>query len=1273
MATAQGTYNMSGGTLTFTPSTNFNVGELGTGVFNQSSGTVNDDGFPLTIGATNNSTSNGTYNLGGTGTLNIATNGGTNGATDLYVGAGNSSIGLLTQTGGTLTQAAGRFQVASGTGSTGTFAISGGTATVGNTWMGQGNNSTAAINQTGGTLNVGGSNALVLGWGGQGTASSTYTISGPSSGPNAAILNAGVAANSNPSINIAWTGNSVFNQNGGVVNAMNGGVTFGGFGGGSQVGVYNLSGGILNTTRVFKQNGGANATFNFNGGTLSPTASATNFLEGLDAAQVQAGGAVFDTNGSIITVGQALLNGVAGTDGGLTLTDRNATAAGSLTLNGANTYNGTTRVVSTAGASGPATLILGNALAVQNSTVQMTAGLNNSVQFNGGIGAFTFGGLSGSADLSLTDLGSAAIALSVGNNNSETTYGGKLGTAADGASLVKIGTGTLHLTNTQLYTGPTTVNGGTLSLNGAGASLAHSSSVDVGGAAASGAPTLLAKSGANAGTVRVHGAETTGAAGTIAAGDFDVFQATSIRMDAGSNAAFVLGAPGTGDLISVLPGGALTLPATGAVTVNFTDGGGLALGTYKLFTAPSINNFNPNTLLVGSSPLLADYHFTEVGTTEIDVTAVSAKSWTGGAGTGPGGPNLWETAANWAGGTAASIPGDTSGALNNGDTAFFVNAGNTETTIRVDLNRNVKGLTFSSAAAAAYTIGDAGPGGGNPLLLTSGGIIQTGQSVTATQTVNAPLVLEGTGASYLFISNSADNTKLLNFGGGITGGAAGNTVLTLSGNNTGANTISGVIADGSATLALAKSGPGTWVLNKAETYSGGTTIYGGTLQLGDLTGNGSVIGAITDAGTLAFANPNPQTFSNAISGGGTLTAAGAGVLTLTSMNSITGLTTINSGSTLQLGDGVANNGSVGGDIRANGSLIFANPIAQTYAGSISGSGALTVSGPGPLTLSGLNTYGGSTTINATGTLNLASTVAANILPSATAVSMNGAAVLDISGVISDQTIGSLSSASPAAAVNLGTNNLIVGGNNASTTFAGSIGGSGGLIKNGGGTLGLSNANAYTGGTQINAGAVQLNNANAAQNSTVTVAVANGLEFGPGVNTFNIGGLAGGSNLSLTDTAAAPVTLNAGANGADTAYSGNLGGTGGVLGKVGAGKLTVSGNNTYSGGTVVSAGTLTATTTNTALGSGTVTMAGGRLQLAGGVKNAIGINFEGATGLAPTSLLATDTAGVYAGANWNNVNSTGVTAGPGPPAPAATPTSMVPWRTRLSTRTGPPRP
>ena len=178
LGTAQGTYNMTGGTLTFLPSTNFNVGELGNGVFNQSAGTVNADGFPVTIGATNNATSNGTYNLSGTGVLNIATNGGTNGATDIYVGNGNSSTGLLTQSGGTITQAAGRFSVASGSGSTGTYNMSGGTATFGNTWMSQGTNATSAINQSGGTLNFAGDNGLVMGWGGTGTATSTYTLSG---------------------------------------------------------------------------------------------------------------------------------------------------------------------------------------------------------------------------------------------------------------------------------------------------------------------------------------------------------------------------------------------------------------------------------------------------------------------------------------------------------------------------------------------------------------------------------------------------------------------------------------------------------------------------------------------------------------------------------------------------------------------------------------------------------------------------------------------------------------------------------------------------------------------------------------------------------------------------------------------------------------------------------------------------------------------------------------------------------------------------------------
>ena len=80
-----------------------------------------------------------------------------------------------------------------------------------------------------------------------------------------------------------------------------------------------------------------------------------------------------------------------------------------------------------------------------------------------------------------------------------------------------------------------------------------------------------------------------------------------------------------------------------------------------------------------------------------------------------------------------------------------------------------------------------------------------------------------------------------------------------------------------------------------------------------------------------------------------------------------GTTTI-SGGTLQLGDGVANNGSVASNIADNAVLTFANPNAQTYTGAIGGNGALIKTGTGALTLkTATNTYSGATTVSA-GTL-----------------------------------------------------------------------------------------------------------------------------------------------------------------------------------------------------------------------------------------------------------------------------------------------------------------
>ena len=108
--------------------------------------------------------------------------------------------------------------------------------------------------------------------------------------------------------------------------------------------------------------------------------------------------------------------------------------------------------------------------------------------------------------------------------------------------------------------------------------------------------------------------------------------------------------------------------------------------------------------------------------------------------------------------------------------------------------------------------------------------------------------------------------------------------------------------------------------------------------------------------------------SGSVAGITALTKTGSGSLTLLGTNTYTGLTYVNNG-TFQLGDGTANNGSVGGSISNNGALIFANPGAQTYGGSISGTGGLTKSGAGVLTLTNRNTYAGTTVIGA-GTLQL---------------------------------------------------------------------------------------------------------------------------------------------------------------------------------------------------------------------------------------------------------------------------------------------------------------
>lgn len=69
---------------------------------------------------------------------------------------------------------------------------------------------------------------------------------------------------------------------------------------------------------------------------------------------------------------------------------------------------------------------------------------------------------------------------------------------------------------------------------------------------------------------------------------------------------------------------------------------------------------------------------------------------------------------------------------------------------------------------------------------------------------------------------------------------------------------------------LVKASTRTLTLTGANTYTGGTTINGGTLQLGDGGSSGSIVGNVTDNGTLAFNRSDSITFAGLYAGTGVI-------------------------------------------------------------------------------------------------------------------------------------------------------------------------------------------------------------------------------------------------------------------------------------------------------------------------------------------------------------------------------------------------------------------
>ncbi len=346
-----------------------------------------------------------------------------------------------------------------------------------------------------------------------------------------------------------------------------------------------------------------------------------------------------------------------------------------------------------------------------------------------------------------------------------------------------------------------------------------------------------------------------------------------------------------------------------------------------------------------------------------------------------------------------------------------------------------------------------------------------------------------------------------------------------------------------------------------------TNLNGGTIgSLSGVAGSQVLLGGAM----LVAGDATTNTFAGVISGTGSLTEAGTGLLTLTGPNTYTGGTIINSGSTLQLGDGTVTHNELVGNITDNGALIFANPAAQAFPGNIGGSGRLTKSGAGTLTLSGTVNYTGPTTVN------------------------RGSLIYDVNN---DLLSVGLSIANGAT---VEFNNITA--NQIFARIGGTISGGGTLRKNSSTVAylswdaGLTVAMASGGLIDINQGTLLLAYGGYVKSATnkADMTIASGATFDIWDSpSFTIDALTGsGTVIKATAYNGGPGMFTVGIDNGSGTFSGVLlDGTGSVPGilsltKAGTGTQILSGANYYSGATIVSGGTLEVDST---LGTGIVTV------------------------------------------------------------------------------------
>ncbi len=631
-----------------------------------------------------------------------------------------------------------------------------------------------------------------------------------------------------------------------------------------------------------------------------------------------------------LTVNSVIANGV----GASTLTK---TGTGTLTLGSTNTFTG-------------ATYVNGGKLAITANDQLGAAATGAAMELNGGT-------LATSGTFALDNAGANKRAILVGGNgggievsSGTLTVSGAIDAAGE---ITKSGSGVLLLTAANTLNGGVVINDGTLRLGIAGAG--GQTSLKLG---SSNTPTLqlngfsMAVNGlvsSNSNAVIESGSATAGTDTITVFNGADNTYAGTLRN--GSTRALALAKTGAGTLalsgVNTYTGS--TTISNGILSVGSIGDGGVAGNLGQASAAATNLVFSDGTLQYTGANAISNRAFTLTGNTSGTIDTANNLSLVGATGTATNG-NLIKTG---------------SGAL----TLTGVNTYTGSTTV-------TSGSLVIGASGSLVS--------GNTLTLEASGtadfanVAQTLGAVSNANTANNALNFSAsTGTVTLGSLSGAGNTR---FGSDATitsGGISAGTVTTvgllttdISGGTVGTGSLSAGTVSGGATTVTGAAG--------ITTQNNGTTTVGGVATIGTLSGGTANLNGATSAittlsggtvnlGASTALTVSAGTYAGGVSGGGSLTKAGSGTLTLTGANSYTGSTTVSAG-TLSLhaasGAALANTSSLTIDSGATVSLGAASQIAATAN--------LTLAG-GTLALGGFNQTLGTLDLSGASTLNFSGT------------------------------------------------------------------------------------------------------------------------------------------------------------------------------------------------------------------------------------------------------------------------------------------------------------